>query len=67
MIEIRLGYLLLTHGMPFKMILILLVCFYSLIYLSFNQLDLPAYENFEKLRNMLLVAIRECSTGFGLA
>lgn len=33
----------------------------------FNQLDLPAYENFEKLRTMLLMAIRECSTGFGLA
>ncbi len=33
----------------------------------FNQLDLPAYENYEKLRSMLLLAIRECSTGFGLA
>jgi len=33
----------------------------------FNQLDLPAYENYEKLRTMLLMAIRECSTGFGLA
>ncbi|CAF0785839.1 unnamed protein product [Brachionus calyciflorus] len=33
----------------------------------FNQLDLPAYEDFEKLKSMLLMAIRECSTGFGLA
>ncbi len=33
----------------------------------FNQLDLPAYENYEKLRTMLLMSIRECSTGFGLA
>ena len=33
----------------------------------FNQLDLPAYENYEKLRTMMLMAIRECSTGFGLA
>lgn len=34
---------------------------------SFNQLDLPAYESFEKLRHMLLLAIQECSEGFGLA
>ncbi|XP_042540807.1 E3 ubiquitin-protein ligase HUWE1 isoform X7 [Dipodomys spectabilis] len=33
----------------------------------FNQLDLPAYESFEKLRHMLLLAIQECSEGFGLA
>ncbi|XP_031650503.1 E3 ubiquitin-protein ligase HUWE1 isoform X14 [Oncorhynchus kisutch] len=33
----------------------------------FNQLDLPAYESYEKLRHMLLLAIQECSEGFGLA
>lgn len=33
----------------------------------FNQLDLPAYESYEKLRQMLLLAIQECSEGFGLA
>lgn len=34
---------------------------------SFNQLDLPAYETYDKLRQMLLLAIHECSEGFGLA
>ena len=34
---------------------------------SFNQLDLPAYETYDKLRKMLLLAISECSEGFGLA
>ncbi|TMS38017.1 hypothetical protein L596_004833 [Steinernema carpocapsae] len=33
----------------------------------FNQLDLPQYENYEKLRSMLLMAIRECTEGFGFA
>nr|DBA13759.1 TPA: hypothetical protein GDO54_017098 [Pyxicephalus adspersus] len=33
----------------------------------FNQLDLPAYESYEKLRHMLLLTIQECSEGFGLA
>ena len=33
---------------------------------SFNQLDLPAYESYDKLRKMLLIAIRECA-GFGFA
>ncbi|KAI1287400.1 E3 ubiquitin-protein ligase HUWE1 [Halotydeus destructor] len=33
----------------------------------FNQLDLPAYETYDKLRSMLLKAIRECSEGFGFA
>ncbi|XP_069142505.1 E3 ubiquitin-protein ligase HUWE1-like isoform X2 [Argopecten irradians] len=33
----------------------------------FNQLDLPAYETYDKLRRMLLLAINECSEGFGLA
>uniref|UniRef100_H2Z020 HECT-type E3 ubiquitin transferase n=1 Tax=Ciona savignyi TaxID=51511 RepID=H2Z020_CIOSA len=33
----------------------------------FNQLDLPAYENFDKLRERLLLAITECTEGFGLA
>jgi len=40
----------------------------SLFYFcSFNQLDLPAYETYDKLRHMLLLAINECSEGFGLA
>ena len=34
---------------------------------SFNQLDLPAYETYDKLRNMMLLALHECSEGFGLA
>ncbi|KAH9407759.1 E3 ubiquitin-protein ligase huwe1 [Tyrophagus putrescentiae] len=34
---------------------------------SFNQLDLPAYETYDKLRLMLLKAIHECSEGFGFA
>ena len=33
----------------------------------FNQLDLPEYESYEKLRDMLKKAIGECATGFGLA
>ncbi|XP_028966633.1 E3 ubiquitin-protein ligase HUWE1 [Galendromus occidentalis] len=33
----------------------------------FNQLDLPAYETYDKLKAMLLKAIRECSEGFGFA
>ncbi|KAI0983462.1 hypothetical protein GJ496_002586 [Pomphorhynchus laevis] len=33
----------------------------------FNQLDLPAYESYDKLRSSLLTAINECTTGFGLA
>jgi len=33
----------------------------------FNQLDLPAYETFDKLRLYLLKAIHECSEGFGFA
>lgn len=33
----------------------------------FNQLDLPMYESYEDLRRNLLVAINECSTGFGFA
>ncbi|XP_055349412.1 E3 ubiquitin-protein ligase HUWE1-like isoform X2 [Paramacrobiotus metropolitanus] len=33
----------------------------------FNQLDLPAYETYDKLRTMLLTAIHECSEGFGFA
>lgn len=40
---------------------------FSLSLSSFNQLDLPAYESYEKLRHMLLLAIQECSEGFGLA
>merc|ERR1712096_166134 len=33
----------------------------------FNQLDLPVYENYDKLREKLLQAINECTVGFGLA
>uniref|UniRef100_A0A1B6DRZ8 HECT-type E3 ubiquitin transferase n=1 Tax=Clastoptera arizonana TaxID=38151 RepID=A0A1B6DRZ8_9HEMI len=33
----------------------------------FNQLDLPVYETYTKLRNNLLKAIHECSEGFGFA
>ncbi|OUC44567.1 HECT-domain protein [Trichinella nativa] len=33
----------------------------------FNQLDLPPYETYDKLRHMLLLAINECSEGFGFA
>jgi len=33
----------------------------------FNQLDLPAYETYDKLKKMLLLVINECSEGFGLA
>lgn len=33
----------------------------------FNQLDLPQYESYEKLRQSLLLAIRECTEGFGFA
>ncbi|KAJ1725144.1 E3 ubiquitin-protein ligase tom1 [Coemansia erecta] len=31
----------------------------------FNQLDLPVYDSFESLKANLLLAISECSTGFG--
>lgn len=34
---------------------------------SFNQLDLPVYETYDKLRHYLLKAIHECSEGFGFA
>ena len=34
---------------------------------SFNQLDLPAYETYDKLRAMLNKAVDECPEGFGLA
>lgn len=33
----------------------------------FNQLDLPQYDSYEKLRHSLLLAIRECTEGFGFA
>jgi len=33
----------------------------------FNQLDLPAYETYDKLRERLVLAITECTEGFGLA
>ncbi|KAJ2827206.1 E3 ubiquitin-protein ligase tom1, partial [Coemansia erecta] len=31
----------------------------------FNQLDLPLYDSFDTLKSNLLLAISECSTGFG--
>lgn len=31
----------------------------------FNQLDIPLYESYDHLRKNLLIAIQECSTGFG--
>lgn len=34
---------------------------------SFNQLDLPVYETYDKLRSYLLKAVHECSEGFGFA
>merc|ERR1712088_459189 len=33
----------------------------------FNQLDLPAYETYDKLKTYLMKAIHECSEGFGFA
>ena len=33
----------------------------------FNQLDLPVYQTYDKLRKNLLLAINECPEGFGLA
>ncbi|KAK6014231.1 HECT-domain protein [Ostertagia ostertagi] len=38
-----------------------------MFFFSFNQLDLPQYESYEKLRDSLLIAIRECTEGFGFA
>jgi hypothetical protein len=32
----------------------------------FNQLDLPEYDSYEQLREQLMKAVNECSTGFGL-
>ncbi|KAJ2307926.1 E3 ubiquitin-protein ligase tom1, partial [Coemansia sp. RSA 2705] len=31
----------------------------------FNQLDLPLYDSFDSLKSNLLLAVSECSTGFG--
>ncbi|KAI9290535.1 hypothetical protein K502DRAFT_298267, partial [Neoconidiobolus thromboides FSU 785] len=33
----------------------------------FNQLDIPQYESYEELRQQLLKAIEECSTGFAFS
>ncbi|CAH8630885.1 unnamed protein product [Dicrocoelium dendriticum] len=33
----------------------------------FNTLVLPAYETYDQLRSRLLIAIRECSEGYGMA
>ena len=38
-----------------------------MFHFSFNQLDLPVYETYDKLRIYLLKAIHECSEGFGFA
>jgi len=47
-----------------------LCLFFSILFFfsihSFNQLDLPEYENYEQLRQQLLVAINE-TLGFGFA
>lgn len=42
-----------------------MICFFFVH--SFNQLDLPAYETYDKLRSMLNKAVDECPEGFGLA
>lgn len=34
---------------------------------SFNQLDLPQYESYEKLRSQLTLAMNEGGEGFGFA
>ena len=34
---------------------------------SFNQLDLPPYETYDKLQQMLLISVQECPEGFGFA
>ena len=39
---------------------------FCFLFASFNQLDLPAYETYEKLRFMLLRTVQECPEGFGL-
>lgn len=40
---------------------------FSTHFFSFNQLDLPVYKTYDKLRSSLLKAIHECSEGFGFA
>ena len=54
-------YLNTTNSINFFYKYLLLFFFFS----SFNQLDLPAYETYTKLKNNLLKAIHECSEGFG--
>lgn len=39
----------------------------SLPYIGFNQIDLPQYSSYEKLRQQLLLAINEGGEGFGFA
>ena len=62
--------LVLTHGM---ICIVIVTCNHSNMYInvtipcSFNQLDLPPYETYNKLRTQLLLAIRECPEGFGFA
>ena len=58
-------YLVPTHGTI--MIVTLYVLLVLLFLCSFNQLDLPPYETYNKLRTQLLLAIRECPEGFGFA
>ena len=40
---------------------------YLLVLLGFNQIDLPEYTSYEKLRQQLLLAINEGGEGFGFA
>ena len=58
--------LVLTHGMIYITISNVYVICITILY-SFNQLDLPPYETYNKLRTQLLLAIRECPEGFGFA
>lgn len=46
---------------------VLVVKLVSYFSFSFNQLDLPPYETYDKLKQMLLLAVRECPEGFGFA
>lgn len=59
------GYLLPTLGKEVEMSLF--VFLWLGLCCSFNQLDLPPYETYDKLRLMLLTACRECPEGFGFA
>ena len=49
------------------LLFILFISFTHFHAFSFNQLDLPPYETYDKLRSRLLTAVRECPEGFGFA